>query len=147
MPPALKRFAALALVFAASHAIAQVQVDHPWVQATVPAQRATGAFMTLTATEPLRLVDARSPLAGNVEVHEMAMEGGVMKMRALPVLELPAGRAVELKPGAYHVMLFDLKRQIKAGDKVPLTLVVVGKDGKRRSVEVTAQARALGVAH
>ena len=63
------------------------------------------------------------------------------------MLELPAGRAVELKPGAYHVMLFDLKQQIKAGDKVPLTLVVVGKDGKRRSVGVTAQARALGVAH
>ena len=79
-----------------------------------------------------------------VEIHEMAMQGGVMKMRALPALELPAGKAVELKPGGHHVMLFDLKQQIKAGDSVPLTLVVVDPGGKRRTVEVSAAVRPLG---
>ena len=147
MPNLIGRCAAVAVLsFAAGTCFAQVKVEAPWVRATVPQQRVTGAFMTLTASEPLRLVEARSPLAGNVEVHEMAMEGSVMKMRALPALELPAGKAIELKPGGYHVMLFDLKRQIKAGETVPLTLVVVDKAGKRRNVEISAQVRALGAA-
>ena len=132
------------LSFVACASLAQVKVADPWVRATVPQQRVTGAFMTLTATEPLRLVDARSPLAGSVEIHEMAMQGSVMKMRALPGLDLPVGKPVELKPGGYHVMLFDLKQQIKAGDTVPLTLVVVDSSGKRRDVEVAATVRALG---
>ena len=132
---------AFSLAVSASASFAQVAVGDPWARTTVPQQRVTGVFMTLTAAEPLRLVEARSPIAGSVEVHEMAMEAGVMKMRALPGLDLPAGRAVELKPGGYHVMLFDLKKQIKAGDAVPLTLVVEGKDGKRRNVEVAARAR------
>jgi copper(I)-binding protein len=110
----------------------------------VPQQRVTGAFMTLTASEPLRLVEARSPLAGSVEIHEMAMQGSVMQMRAVPALDLPVGKAVELKPGGYHVMLFDLKRQIKAGDSVPLILVVVDAGGKRRDVAVDAKVRPLG---
>ena len=144
MPHPLVRLSAAALALAAGACLAQVKVDDPWVRATVPQQRVTGAFMTLTASEPLRLVEARSALAGNVEIHEMAMEGSVMKMRALTALDLPSGKAVELKPGGHHVMLFDLKQQIKAGDKVPLTLVVVDAAGKRRSVEVTAAVRPLG---
>jgi len=140
----VRRAAAAALLFVAGTCVAQVKVEEPWVRATVPQQRVTGAFMKLTATEALRLVEARSPLAGNVEVHEMTMEGSVMKMRALAGLDLPAGKAVELKPGGYHVMLFDLKQQIKAGDSVPLTLVVVDAAGKRRNIEVAAPARALG---
>lgn len=142
--PSCRLLAAAALALAAGASLAQVKVEDPWVRATVPQQRVTGAFMKLTASEPLRLVEARSPLAGNVEIHEMAMEGGVMKMRALPAVALPAGKAVELKPGGHHVMLFDLKQQIKAGDSVPLTLVVVDAAGKRRNVEVSAAVRPLG---
>ena len=142
--PLVRSAAAAALALAAGACLAQVKVEDPWVRATVPQQRVTGAFMKLTASEPLRIVEARSPLAGNVEIHEMAMEGGVMKMRALTSLELPSGKAVDLKPGGHHVMLFDLKQQIKAGDSVPLTLVVVDAGGKRRNVEVSAAARALG---
>ena len=142
--PSARFIAAAALALAAGASLAQVKVEDPWVRATVPQQRVTGAFMTLTASEPLRLVEARSPLAGSVEIHEMAMQGGVMKMRALPALELPAGKAVELKPGGHHVMLFDLKQQIKAGDSVPLTLVVIDPGGKRRTLEVSAAVRPLG---
>jgi copper(I)-binding protein len=104
-------------------AYAQVTVKDPWVRATVSQQKATGAFMQLTAAQDSRLIEAKSPVAGVVEVHEMSMEKDVMKMRAVPSLDLPAGKMVELKPGGYHVMLMDLKQQMKEGDTVPLTLV------------------------
>ncbi|MEG0885741.1 MAG: copper chaperone PCu(A)C, partial [Janthinobacterium sp.] len=78
--------------------------------------------------------------------HEMRLEGDVMRMRAVPGLDLPAGKTVELKPGGYHVMLLDLKGQVKAGDKIPLTLVVEGEDKRRETIEVSAVARPLGTA-
>ena len=87
---------------------------------------------------------ARSPVAGVVEIHEMTMVDNVMKMRAVPGLDLPAGKAVELKPGGYHVMLMDLKAPLKAGDSVALTLVIEGKDGKKETVAVKAPVKALG---
>lgn len=129
-----------------SAAFAQVAVKDPWVRATVPAQSATGAFMQLNAAKGSRLVEARSPVAGVVEIHEMAMVDNVMKMRAVSGIDLPAGKAVDLKPGGYHVMLMDLKRQIKEGEKVPLTLVVEGSDKKRSTIEIKAQARPLTAA-
>ena len=73
----------------------------------------------------------------------MTKQDNVMKMRQVPAVELPAGKTVELKPGGYHVMLMDLKQQVKEGDTVPLTLVIEGPDGKRESVEVKAPVRAL----
>ncbi len=121
----------LALAGAAFPALAQVQVSDAWARATVTGQKGTGAFMKLTAPEGATLVGAVSPVAGVVEIHEMAMEGNVMRMRALPKgLALPAGKAVELKPGGYHVMLMDLKQQLKAGDKVKLDLQFELKDKK-----------------
>ena len=136
-------FAALALATAVQ---AQVAVKDAWVRATVPQQKATGAFMQLTAEKDTRLVEARSPVAGVVEIHEMTMVDNVMKMRAVPGLDLPAGKAVELKPGGYHIMLIDLKGQVKEGDTVPVTLVVQGKDGKRETIEVKAPVRPLNAA-
>jgi copper(I)-binding protein len=130
-------------LFLSMAASAQVTVKDAWVRATVAQQKATGAFMQLESKQDAKLVSAQSPVAGVVEVHEMAMEGGVMKMRAVPSLALPAGKAVELKPGGYHVMLMDLKGQVKDGDTVPVTLVVEGKDGKRQSIEVKAAARTM----
>ena len=124
-----------------SQAQAQVTVKDAWVRATVAQQKATGAFMQLQSSQDAKLISAQSPVAGVVEVHEMAMDGGVMKMRAVPSLALPAGKAVELKPGGYHVMLMDLKGQVKDGDTVPVTLVVEGKDGKRQNIEIKASAR------
>jgi len=137
--------AALTLTLAAT-AHAQVTVKDPWVRATVPQQKSTGAFMQLTSAQPARLVSAQSPVAGVVEIHEMAMADNVMKMRAIPGLDLPAGKAVELKPGSYHVMLMDLKAPVKEGEIVPLTLVVEGKDGKKETLEIKAMARPLNSA-
>lgn len=132
----------LSAVLAPTLAQAQVTVKDAWVRATVAQQKATGAFMQLQSAQDAKLVSAQSPVAGVVEVHEMAMDGGVMRMRAVPSLALPAGKAVDLKPGGYHVMLMDLKGQVKDGDAVPLTLVVEGKDGKRQSLELKVPARA-----
>jgi copper(I)-binding protein len=131
-------FAVLLAAFAAQ---AQVTVKDAWVRATVVQQKATGAFMQLQSSQDAKLISAQSPVAGVVEVHEMTMDGGVMKMRAVPSLALPAGKTVDLKPGGYHVMLMDLKGQVKEGDTVPVTLVVEGKDGKRQNIEVKAAAR------
>lgn len=136
----------LAALVTAAAAHAQVDVQHAWVRATVAHQKATGAFMQLTATSDARLVGASSPVAGLVEIHEMAMVQDVMKMRAVSGLDLPAGKTVELKPGGYHVMLLDLKGQVKDGDIVPLTLVVEDRDGKRQSIELKAAARPLNAA-
>lgn len=133
---------ALALSAATGAAHAQVQVADPWVRATVAPQKATGAFMQLTSARTARVVAVSSPVAAMVEIHEMKMEDGVMKMRAVEALPLPAGQAVALKPGSYHVMLMGLKAPIKAGETVPLTLTVEGEDRQRSTVEVKAEARA-----
>lgn len=140
----MKRFAlaALAGLFSLS-ALADVSVAEPWVRATVPAQKATGAFMQLKSDADARLLSVASPVAGVVEIHEMVMDKDVMKMNPVAGLDLPAGQAVELKPGGYHVMLMDLKAQVKEGDQVPLTLVIQNKDGSRQTLELTAPARPL----
>jgi copper(I)-binding protein len=142
----MKRITLAALIFAAFPVMAQVTVKDPWVRATVSAQKATGAFMQITSVQDARLVEASSPVAGVVEVHEMVMEKDVMKMRAVKGLDLPAGKTVELKPGGYHVMLMDLKQQMKEGDTVPVTLVVEGKDKKRSTIEVKAPVKPLATA-
>ncbi len=121
-----------------------VKVEDAWVRGTVASQKATGAFMRLTASANARLVAVQSPAAGVVEIHEMAMEKDVMKMRAVPGLALSAGQAVELKPGGYHVMLMDLKQPLKAGERVAITLVFEDAAKKRFTQEIQAPVNALG---
>jgi copper(I)-binding protein len=105
-----------------------VEVKDAWARATVQGQMATGAFMKLTAKKGTRLVSASSPVAGVTEVHEMTMDNNVMKMRPIAGLDLPAGKAVELKPGGYHLMLMDLKAPLQKDTTIPMTLVF--KDAK-----------------
>ncbi len=124
---------------AASAVTDNVRVEQAWVRATVPGQQGTGGYMKLTASESRWLVSASSPLAGVAEIHEIKMEGDVMKMRAVPALALPAGRTVELKPGGLHLMLMDLKQPLPVGSSVPLTLVL--KDD--RGVESRVRTRLL----
>jgi len=115
-----------------------VDVKDAWARATVPGQKATGAFMTLTAKDGAKLVGASSPVAGVSDVHEMKMDGNVMKMRAVSGgLDLPAGKAVELKPGGYHVMLMDLKVALPKDTTIPLTLVFKDAKGVETKVELT----------
>ena len=138
------RLVAVCAAFAVSPVFAQVNVQDAWARGTVAGQKATGAFMKLEAAKASRLVSASSPVAGVVEIHEMAMENNVMKMRAIPGLALPAGKTVELKPGGYHVMLIDLVKPLGKGDTVPVTLTIQDKDGRKSTVEVKAEVRALG---
>jgi periplasmic copper chaperone A len=127
----------------AGPAIAQITVKDPWVRATVPQQKATGAFMQIESKADTRLIEASSPAAGVVEIHEMKMENNIMKMRAVKGVDVPAGKAADLKPGGFHIMLMDLKQQAKEGDTVPLTLVFEGRDKKRETVEVKAPVKPL----
>ena len=133
----------VSVVLSGLPAWAQTTVTDPWVRGTVAQQKATGLFAKITSVQGSRLVSASTPVAGLVEIHEMSMAGDVMKMRALPDgLALPAGKAVELKPGGYHLMLMDLKQQLKVGDTVAVTLVLEGADKKRQTVEVKAPVKA-----
>ena len=139
----MKKHLLALLASAAFAAQAQTTVTDAWVRGTVAGQKATGLFGQITSAAGGKLVAASSPVAGVTEMHEMAMDGNVMKMRAVPALELPAGKAVELKPGGYHLMLMDLKQELKPGDTVPVTLVVEGVGGKRENVEVKVTVKAL----
>ena len=134
-------FLAPALVLAASSAHAQVTVDKPWVRTTVAQQTTTAAYLTITSVQGGKLVEASSPVAASAEVHEMKMDGDMMKMRSVDALPLPAGKPVEFKPNGYHLMLTGLKAPLKAGDVVPIKLVVEDAKGKRQTVDVKATAR------
>ena len=116
----------LAAALASAPAWAQtaaVKVEGAWARASVQGQKGTGAFMRLTAQEGARLVRAESPAAGLAEVHEIKMEGDVMKMRALPQLELKSGQKMAMQPGSgVHIMLMGLKKPLAVGDTFPLTL-------------------------
>jgi copper(I)-binding protein len=133
---------AAASLFSTS-AFAQVTVGDPWIRATVPAQKTAGAFMQLRSPKATRLVDVQSPVAGRAEVHQMAMEGQTMRMQKVDGIDLPAGQSVNLSSGGYHVMLFDLKQQLKEGEQVPLTLTFVGADKKRENVTVQVPVKPL----
>ena len=131
----------LAASLLASAAHAQVTVDKPWVRTTVARQTTSAAYLTITSVQGGSLVDASSPVADSVEVHEMKMVGDLMRMRSLPALPLAAGRPVELGPNGLHLMMTGLKAPLKAGDVVPLKLVVEDAAGKRESVDVKAVVR------
>jgi len=120
---------------------AQVEVKNAWVRSTVPAQTASGAFMEITSREAALLVGVSTPAADSAEVHEMRMDGNVMKMRAVDKLVLPAGKPVVLGPGGYHLMLLGLKQPLKTGSKVPLALQIESAGGKRSTVNVSADVR------
>lgn len=129
-----KLIAALWLLSAGAAFAQTVDVKDAWVRAAVPGQSGTGAFMSITARDGAKLVGLSSPVAGVAEVHEMKMDNDVMRMRAIPVLDLPAGKTVALKPGGYHVMLMELKQALPQGSTVPLTLILRNAKGQESKV-------------
>ena len=122
---------------------ANVVVTDAWARATMPGQKVSGAYLQIQSDADARLVGASSPVVLRVEVHEMKMDGDVMRMREIKVIDLPKGKTVSLEPGGFHIMLMNLQKPIAAGDVIPLTLVVES-GGKRQNVEVKAEARAMG---
>lgn len=136
--------AGLLAVTTSAWAQTSVKVEDAWVRGTVSSQKATGAFMRLTASANARLVAVQSPVAGVAEIHEMAMDNDIMRMRAVPGLDLNAGRTVELKPGGFHLMLMDLKQPLKAGESVPITLVFENAAQQRFTQSLSVPVTALG---
>ena len=123
-------------VQAAEGAVAPVQISGAWARASVQGQQATGAFMQLTAQEDLRLIGVETPVAAQGEVHEMRMEGDVMRMRQIEGLDLPKGKTVVLKPGSYHLMFQQLKAPLQDGSQVPVKLLFQDAKGAASSVEL-----------
>ena len=123
-------------VLASAPALAQVEAKSAWVRGTVGAQKTTGAYMEITSAQGGSLVSAESASAATVEVHEMRMEGNVMRMRAVPRLDLPAGKTVALKPGGYHIMLIDLKKPLKEGENVAISVTFEDGSSKKFDAQV-----------
>lgn len=115
---------------------APVAVQGAWARSIVPGQDSTGAYMTLTAREPLTLLGAETAAAGIVEIHEMKMVGDVMKMRAAETLPLAAGQPLRLAPGGFHLMLMDLKAPFKPGTTIAVTLRFRDAGGSERKLPV-----------
>ena len=140
----MQRIALLTLVCTAlgGPALAAVDVTDPWVRPTTAFQKSTAAFMQLTSSSDARLVKAESPLATQVEIHQMVMKNYRMKMQSVALVELPAGQPIALRPDGYMVMLTGLKQQIRQGDSIPISIVVEGSDRKRQTIQVTALADA-----
>ncbi len=126
----------------AAHA-QEISVKDAWIRGMVQGQSATGAFMELTGKSNARLVGVTSPATKTVEVHNMKVENGVMKMFPVDGVDLPAGKPVKLAPGGYHVMLMNLQKPLNAGDKVPLQLTFELANKKRETVELSVEVRDL----
>ncbi len=137
-------FALLAIpALALDYKLGAIEINHPWTRATPPTAQAGGGFLLLTntGTTPDRLIAVKSPAADKVEIHEMKMDGNVMRMRELDKgVELPPGATVELKPGGFHIMFMGLKAPFAKDKKVPLTLVFE----KAGSIDVELPVEAMG---
>jgi hypothetical protein len=144
---ALALAGAVAPLAAQTAAKSGIEVRQPWTRATTAGQSVGAGYLTLrnAGPRPDRLLGASSPAAERVELHSMAMEGDVMRMRAVDSLELPAGGSFELKPGGLHLMLLGLKRPLQPGQPVPLTLRF--EKAGEVAVEVSVDAPAAPVQH
>lgn len=112
-------------VLAHDYAIGGLKIDHPWARPAVSGAVTGAGYLILTNTGKTadRLTGGTTPVASTLEIHEMSMTDGVMRMRPLANgLSIAPGQVVELKPGSYHIMLIGLKRPLNLGDKVPVTL-------------------------
>ena len=151
--PTTKSIAALTIFFSAVFsatpvfaqpnvtAIAAPVVSGYWIKTTIPGSAVSAAYMQIKSAIPFKLIKVESPAAGIVEIHDMKMNAGVMEMKALDVIEVPANKAVTLKPGGVHVMLMNVKKPINKGDKVPMTLTFEGANMKAVLVTLELVAR------
>ncbi len=118
-----------------------LKITDAWAKTTVPGGSVSAAYMQIKSAKPLKLVKAESPLTPNVEIHNMSMNAGVMEMRAVDTIDIPADKAVSLKPGGFHIMLIKVNKPINKGDTVPLKLTFETPDKKLFSVDVAARGQ------
>jgi len=118
-----------------------LKVFDVWAKTTIPGGSVSAAYMHIKSGKPLRLVKAESPLTPTVELHNMAMKDGVMEMRAVDAVEIPANKLVDLKPGGFHIMLIKVNKPINKGDSVPLKLTFANADKSTFTVDVVAKGQ------
>jgi copper(I)-binding protein len=152
MPLKLHGFAASLLLAGAvmaqtvtppSQSQSQIQIQNAWARATPGKAENGAAYLTIVSPVPDRLTELTTPVAKKAEVHTMTMEGGVMRMRPLADIDVPANQPVTLKPGGTHIMLMGLTRPLKPGESFPLTLSF-DKSGKREIAVAIEKAGAMG---
>ena len=131
------RLLGLTILLSACEANESVAIMDNWVRANAPGQSVAAAYMTLLSVQDSTMIKAEADIAGSVEIHSMKMENGVMKMRMLEELPLKAGKAEKLAPGGFHLMLFDLKKPLIAGENVKFTLSFKDAAGKTTQQQVT----------
>ena len=120
-----------------------IEVKDAWARATAPGQAHGSVAVVITSKKNARLIAVKSAIAESAEIHTMSMDNGVMQMRQLDYLELPATQAVTLGPGGNHLMLFGLRHPLKAGTTLPLTLTVQYADKRTKDIKIKAQIRSL----
>lgn len=132
----------VSMLLAGQTLAAGVKVENAWLREPAPGQAVVGGFLDITSDRDASLIEAASPAAGRIELHEMKMQGDVMQMRELKAIDLPKGKTVKLEPGGLHLMLQQPGKPLKAGDKVPLTLTIKS-GGKIEKINATAEVRSM----
>ena len=135
------KYIVLGLLLSAGPALAQVDITDPWIRATAPGQRTAAGYMTIRnqSAQPERLIGGSSPVAGKVQTHVSIKDGDIMRMREVKAYDIPPKGTFELKPNGSHLMLVDIKRPLKEGEKVPVLL----KFEKSGEVKVDFEVRPL----
>ena len=135
-----------ALLLSASVHAGDIQAEGAWSRATTPGQQTGMADVTITSSQAATLVGASSTAAATVELHSMTHEGGMMKMREVKAIELPAGKPVNLGENGFHLMLIGLKAPLKAGETIPVTLNIKTSDKGIVKIETRADVKPLAEA-
>jgi copper(I)-binding protein len=118
-----------------------VKVDEAWVRATKPGQEVAAGYMTLTSNQDVSLFKVESDDIGKVEIHSMSMNNDVMEMRMLNEVTLEKDKPYKLEPGGFHLMLFDIKKPLTAGNNVKFKLYFKEATGKTSTLEVSSPIR------
>lgn len=137
----MKKLLVLILVILASAAKAEITVSDVWVKPTTEGQSVSGAYMKITSDKPVKLVSVSTKFASAVEIHEMKMDGDIMRMRQIAELPIPSDTAVELKPGGLHLMLVGVSKMIDLGSIVSMNLNFVLQDGSKKTITVQAKVK------
>ncbi len=140
----MKSLIGLLLFFCSSLAFADISVTHARAAATAPGQQVGGAYLDISASENAKLVGVESPVARKVMIHVMTMKNGIMEMRSVKTLDIPAGKTVSLSEGGMHLMLMDIRKPLVSGDTVPLRLTF-DQDGKQIVLNVGAKVTGMGM--
>lgn len=135
--------AAASFWLATSAHAGDIAVTKAWARATAPGQEVGAAYFDIVSKSLAKIVKAESPAAASTEIHTMSMKNSVMEMRKIDSLELPAGKTVSLAPGGNHIMLIGLKKPLKEGDKIAVTLTLEKASKVQEKVEVSAEVKSM----